>query len=74
VRFTKRVTPHSLRHAYATHLLESGTNIRVIQMLLGHKSVRTTEVYAHVALHSLESTQSPLDRLPDLPIVPAPTS
>jgi site-specific recombinase XerD len=60
---TKKVTPHSLRHSFATHLLEGGTNIRVIQRLLGHKSVRSTEVYTHVAASYLHDTKSPLDQL-----------
>ena len=59
----KDVTPHILRHAYATHLLENGTNIRVIQMLLGHRSVRSTEIYTHVAKTYLQDTKSPLDIL-----------
>src|SRR3972149_2137618 len=63
---TKHVYPYSLRHACATHLLESGTNIRVIQPLLGHQSLRTTQRYTHVATTFLQDTQSPLDRLPDL--------
>lgn len=63
---TKRVYPYSLRHACATHLLEHGTNIRVIQTLLGHRSLRTTQRYTHVASTYLQETQSPLDRLPDL--------
>ena len=59
----KRVVPHSLRHAFATHLLEHGVNIRVIQRLLGHRSLRSTEVYTHVAESFVRDTQSPLDDL-----------
>ncbi len=57
----KRVTPHMLRHSFATHLLESGTDLRYIQSLLGHSSSRTTEIYTNVALNGLEKIQNPLD-------------
>ncbi len=69
----KHVYPYSLRHAYATHLLESGTNLRVIQLLLGHRSLRTTQLYTQVADTQLQGTPSPLDRLPDLPSLPPAT-
>jgi len=59
----KRITPHSLRHSFATHLLERGVNIRVIQRLLGHRSLRSTEIYTHVAETYVRDTQSPLDDL-----------
>ena len=57
------VTLHWLRHSYATHLLESGTDIRYIQELLGHKSTRTTEIYTHVTTQSLQKIRSPFDDL-----------
>lgn len=60
---TKRVTPHSLRHAFATHLLEHKEDIRVIQVLLGHKKLETTALYAQVATRTLSAVTSPLDRL-----------
>jgi site-specific recombinase XerD len=59
----KRVVPHSLRHSFATHLLERGVNIRVIQRLLGHRNLRSTEVYTHVAESYIRDTKSPLDDL-----------
>lgn len=59
----KAVNLHMLRHSYATHLLEAGTDLRYIQALLGHKSSRTTEIYTHVSQKSLQKIVSPLDKL-----------
>lgn len=67
VGIRKGVSFHSLRHAFATHLLEDGINIRVIQALLGHQSLMTTQVYTHVAHTYVNATKSPLDRLPKPP-------
>jgi site-specific recombinase XerD len=63
-KIPKPITPHSLRHAFAVHLLEQGTNIRTIQLLLGHRSLTTTAKYLRIATSKVCSTTSPLDLLP----------
>lgn len=75
----KHVTPHTLRHSFATHLLESGVDIRTIQRWLGHTQLRTTTLYTHISLGQLQSINSPLDSLADelarqLPTLAAPDS
>ena len=59
----KPVTLHWLRHSYATHLLENGTDLRYIQEILGHKSSKTTEIYTHVSTKQLQKIKSPFDDL-----------
>jgi site-specific recombinase XerD len=63
-RLTKAVTPHGLRHAFAVHLLEAGTDVRTIQLLLGHRSLDTTARYLRIATTTVCATASPLDLLP----------
>lgn len=63
---SKRVTPHVLRHSFATHLLEEGTDVRVVSALLGHASLQSTQRYARVTTKVVRQTPSPLDLLPPL--------
>jgi integrase/recombinase XerD len=65
-KINKRVTPHTLRHSFATHLLEQNIDIRVIQVLLGHAKLDTTALYARVATNTLRQVMSPLDRITPL--------
>ena len=72
-RISKPVTPHTMRHCFAVHLLEQGTDVRTIQLLLGHRSLATTARYLRIATTKVCSTTSPLDLLPrPLPLEPKP--
>jgi integrase/recombinase XerD len=61
--FSKRVTPHTFRHSYATHMLDAGADLRTIQVLLGHRNIKTTTIYMHVSQAKIDMAPSPLDQM-----------
>jgi site-specific recombinase XerD len=72
-KIAKHVTPHTLRHCFATHLMEAGTDLRTIQALLGHRSPRTTVRYPFVSTRHIGTVHSPLDALtPTVPVATQP--
>jgi len=63
-RIKKRVTPHTLRHSWATHLLERGTDLKTIQVLLGHVDLEATTIYLHLSQHHIQAVNNPIEALP----------
>ena len=68
---TKKCTPHTLRHCFATHLLDAGVDLVVLQALLGHRSIKTTSRYTHISVRRIHQVVSPLDLLPTIPPPPS---